>query len=116
MATSTLQTNAKNDLFLPDGRNLSILTGADACEQDIRHKTLMRTTEDIYNVANGVDWLGTVFTPQQNYGAARQSLANAIMSCPDVVSINSLTLTIDQNDFNFVAEIMTIYGPLTVRK
>jgi hypothetical protein len=114
MATSTLQVNDKEDLFLPDGRNLSVLVGAAACMQNIRQKTKMRTTEDIYNVNNGVDYLGTVFTPQQSYDAARKSLSNAILSCPDVQSIESLTITITGNTFDYVADIMTLYGPLQV--
>ena len=84
----------------------------------------MRITEDIYNQNNGVDWLGTVFTPQVNYDAARASLSNQILSCPDVLSVESLTITVTptvnpvngltENVFNYTADIMTIYGPLPV--
>lgn len=74
----------------------------------------MRLGEDIYNVNNGVDYFGTVFTPQQNYDAARKSLQTAILAVPDVLSIESLTITVDVNTFNFVAEISTIYGQATV--
>ena len=114
MATSTLQIDENNDLYLPDGRNLVVISGKDACSQDIRSKTLMRITEDIYNVLNGVDYFGTIFTPQQDYGAARKSLSDAILSCPDVVNVDELQITISGNIFNYVANIMTAYGPLTV--
>lgn len=114
MATLTLQTNENQDLFLPDGRNLFVLTGVAACAQNILQKTLMRLGEDIYNVNNGVDYFGTIFTPQRDYDAARKSLSGAILSCPDVLSIESLSISIDANTFSFVADIMTIYGPLTV--
>lgn len=115
MATSTLQANDRNDLFLPDGRNLVLLQDAPACSQNILQKTLMRTTEDVYNVDNGVDYFGTVFAPQQDFDGARQSLSDAIMSCPDVISIEQLDIDISGNTFNYVAQIMTLYGPLTVR-
>ena len=114
MASLTIQTNANNDLYLPDGRNLNLLTGVQAVVQNVRHACLMRLGEDIYNVNNGVDNFGTVFTPQQNYDAARKSLQTAILNVPDVLSIESLTITIDANTFEFVAEISTIYGQATV--
>jgi hypothetical protein len=124
MATKTLQANALNDLYLPDGANLVVLSGAPACQQNILQATLLRIKEDIYNQNNGVDWFGTVFTPQTNYDAARASLSTQILNCPDVLSIESLTITIvpmvnpvnglTEDVFNYTAQIMTIYGPLTV--
>lgn len=114
MASLTLQTDENNDLFLPDGRNLTLLTGAPACAQNILQKTLLRVTEDIYDQTNGVDYLGTVFAPQVDYDAARKSLIDAIMTVPDVVGIDSLTITINGNEFDYVAQVSTIYGQLTV--
>lgn len=114
MATNTIQTDENNDLFLPDGRNLSIITGAAACAQNVLHKTLMRTTEDAYDTLNGVDYFGTIFTAHIDIDAARKSLTNAILSVPDVISVESLTIEVIKDSFKYVAKIMTIYGPLTV--
>lgn len=114
MATSTIQVNESNDIFLPDGRNLSLLTGVNAVAQDVRLKTLMRLGEDIYNTLNGVDWMGTVFSPQSDYDAARKSLSDAILTCPDVVGIDSLSIDVEGNVFNYTANVTTIYGQLTV--
>jgi hypothetical protein len=74
----------------------------------------MRLGENIYNINEGVDYFGTIFTPQQNYSAARKSLIDAILAVPDVVSIDSFALYITGNTFNYVANINTIYGPMTV--
>ena len=114
MATATIQTNASNDLFLPDGRNLVVIAGAQACAQSIGQATKMRLSEDIYNTLAGVDYFGAVFTPQPDYDAARQSIATAILNCPDVINIESLSIEISANSFNYVAEINTIYGPIPV--
>jgi hypothetical protein len=114
MATSTLQTNSNNDLYLPDGRNLIVVGGIPACSQSIGQATKMRLGEDIYSTLAGVDYFGTVFTPQPDYDAARQSLTTAILSCPDVISIESLSIEISADSFNYVAEINTIYGPIPV--
>lgn len=113
MATASLQLNSANDLYLPDGKNLVVLTGVAACSQDIRQATLMRIEEDIYNVLSGVDYLGSIFTPQPNEDYARKSIASAILACPDVISIEYLSITILKNSFNYVALVNTVYGPIT---
>ena len=114
MATSTIQTDENNDLFLPDGKNLNILTGEKALSQSLRHAGLMRTTEDIYDVANGVDYFGTIFTPVVDYDAARQSIAAAILKKPDVISIEDLDITISGDEFQYQAQVLTTYGVVKV--
>jgi hypothetical protein len=114
MATATLQTDDNNDFYLPDGRNIALLTGALAVQQDIESAVLMRTTEDVYDTNNGVDYFGAIFTPQPNYDSARLSISNAITKVPDVESIDSLVITIDGNDFDWHADVVTKYGPLKV--
>ena len=114
MASTSIQTNANNDLFLPDGRNLSLITGAAACVQNVEDACLMRLGEDVHNTLKGIDYFGTIFTPQPNYDAARRSISNAILSVQDVLSIDSLTITISGNTFSYTADIVTIYGPVTV--
>ena len=110
MSTTTIQTDANEDLFLPDGRNLSLLSGAAALVQSTRQKCRMRLSEDIYDQSNGVDYFGTIFTPQQDYDAARKSIIDNLMRVPDVISIESLTINVQGESFNYEAQIMTTYG------
>lgn len=110
MATQTLACNGNNDLYLPDGRNLEFLTGAQACAQNLEQKSLMRLGENQYNTNDGVDYMGTIFTPQPDYDAARQSLSKNLLECPDTLSINSLTITISGDVFEYEADVQTIYG------
>jgi hypothetical protein len=124
MATMTLACNANNDLYLVDGQNLGFLTGADACAQNLKQKTQMVLGENQYNTPDGVDYFGTVFTPQQDYDLARQSLENNILECPDVTGISSLTITIaevvnpnsgiQEEQFQFAAQCVTPYGSINV--
>jgi hypothetical protein len=114
MSSLTIQANSVNDLYLPDGRNLFLLSGIDACAQNVQQACLMRLGEDIYNISTGVDYFGTIFTPQQNYAAARKSIIDTILSVGDVISVDNLTIAITGNTFNFVAEIITTFGPTTV--
>jgi hypothetical protein len=114
MATSTIQTNANNDLYLPDGQNLLVISGIAACTQNIQDAALMRTGEDLYDVTSGVDYFGTIFTPQPDPDAAIESLSEAILSCPDTVSLAQLTVSISSNSFNYTAIVNTIYGQIPV--
>lgn len=114
MATSTIMINSNNDLYLPDGRNLVLLTGTEAIAQDVRCATLMRKGEDVYDVLSGVDYLGYIFTPQPSYDDARRSIALNIESSPDVLSVDSLTMTITENTLTYEAEVRTIHGKITV--
>jgi hypothetical protein len=114
MATSTLQTDLNEDLYLVDGRNLAVLTGKDALVQSIRQATRMRTTENVFNVNEGVDFFGTIFSSPPDYDAARKSIADAILSVPDTISIEQLTITIGNNAFSYSANVQTIYGLVPV--
>lgn len=115
MSTSTIKTDNNNDLFLDDSNDLVVITDLEACTQDVRAQTLMRTGEDIYNKRAGVDYFGYIFTPQQNYDEARKSLASAILASPDVISIEQLTVDIQGEVFNYEARVLTINGPMTVK-
>jgi hypothetical protein len=114
MSSYTIQANENNDIYLPDGRNLSMLSGMDACVQNVRLACLMRLGEDVYNQVMGVDYFGTIFTPQQNYAAARKSLIDTILTVGDVLGVDSLTITAEGNTFNFVASIRTTFGQTNV--
>lgn len=114
MATITIQTDENNDLFLPDGKNLNILSGETALAQNIRHAGLMRKGEDIYDIDNGVDYFGAIFTPVVDYDAARQSIAAAILKKPDVINIDSLDITIVDDEFQYQAVVLTDYGIVKV--
>ena len=100
MATLTFQCNENNDLYLPDGRNLALISGAPACAQNLTQKASMRLGENQYNTADGVDYFGTIFTPQPDYDAARASLSKNLLEVPDVNSIDTLTIMITGDVFS----------------
>jgi hypothetical protein len=114
VAITTILVNDNEDIYLPDGRNLTIISGKDACAQSVRQRTKMRLGENQYNVNEGVDYFGTIFAPQVNYDAARKSISDTIMTTPDVISVEQLTITIDGNTFEYEADVMTIYGQIPI--
>lgn len=114
MALSTIELNSNNDLYCPDGKNLSIISGQSALVQDIRLACLLVLGEDIFNTTRGVDYFGTVFTAHKDVDAFRLSLVKAITAFADVISIQSLTITQESGNLNWTARILTVYGSTTV--
>lgn len=115
MATATLQTDDNNDLFLDSLGNLVVITGIAAVLQDARAETLLRLGEDVYDVRKGVDYFGSIFSPQPNFDDARQSIINAIESSPDVVRVDEIQISVSGDSFEYAAKAMSTYGPLTVK-
>ena len=111
---TTLQVNGSNDLFLQNGRSIGVLNDADACAQDINLACLMRLKENPHSQTEGVDYFGSIFAQQEDYGAARRSIVTQILSVPDTISIDTLDITIDGDVFNFEAKVVTTFGLLTV--
>jgi hypothetical protein len=114
MATQTILCNENNDMYLPNGRDISMVTGGLACAQNLKQRSLERLGENQYNTTEGIDYFGTIFTPQPNYDAARRSISQNLLACPDVLNIDSLIITTTGDVFSFVANVHTIYGPVNV--
>ncbi len=114
MTIITIQTDDLNDILIKDGRNIVFINGAAACAQSLQNKGLMRLGEDQYNIEDGVDYFGTIFTPQPNYDAARATISENILAVPDVLSIQTLTINVIADVFTYTAEINTIYGAINV--
>lgn len=114
MSLTTLQTNDNNDLFLPDGRNIGVLKDKEALDQSVRQAALMRKGENIFNVDEGVDYLGTIFSSPRDMESARVSIANSLTSHSDVLSIESLVLTLQGETLVWTSQLMTVYGAVSV--
>lgn len=115
MATQTILCNENNDMFLPNGRDIEMVFDALACAQNLKQRSLERLGENQYNTTEGIDYFGTIFTPQPNYDAARRSISQNLLACPDVVNIDSLTINPTDGVFNFIANVHTIYGPVNIQ-
>ncbi len=105
-----------NDIAFTDGVNIAFIDGSDACAQNLRQKSLMRLGEDQYDTQDGIDYFGTVFTPQPNFDAARQSLVANLLRCPDVISIKQLDINVIADVFFYRAQIVTVYGPVNIEQ
>ncbi|AUS03345.1 hypothetical protein [Pseudomonas phage vB_PaeM_FBPa50] len=113
MSTSTIRTGTNNDILLDDNGNMVILRDVEACAQDVRAAMLMRTGENIFDVNSGVGYFEYIFSPQKSYDDARKSIADAILSSPDVTGIEQLNIDITGEVFGVDAKVITIHGPVT---
>lgn len=113
MSTTTIQCDLNEDLVISEG-SLVLLTGSDACVQNLRQRTRMRLGENQYNTSDGIDYFGAIFTPQPSYDAARISIEQNLLACPDTIAVDSLDIEISDNEFNFTANVRTQYGSSTV--
>lgn len=91
-----------------------MLEGEAALKQTLRTYCRMVLGEDLYDIRNGVDYFGTVFSPQPNLDAARASLTGQLMKHKDVLSVDSLTMAIMDSKLVYVATVATIYGSLEI--
>lgn len=114
MAISTLAINANNDLYLVDGSNFGVLTGIDAVVQDVGQATRKVRGENQFNINEGVDYFGAVFSPVPDYDAFRAQLIDAALSVPDTIDVVSVTMARAGDAINYQMEITTIYGTTTV--
>lgn len=110
MSIKTIKTNSNNDMVLVDGKNLGFIEGEPALQQSTREYGLMRKGENIFNIDEGVDYMGTIFASPKDLDGGRASLANALVKHPDVLGIESLVFTESDNKLFWVARLNTIYG------
>lgn len=111
MGITTLGVNEHNDLFLYDGSNLQLLTGEPAVQQGVNQATSQRLTENPFNVNEGVDYLGAIFTPTPDYNIARDDLSRAALSVPDTLSVIEITLDVQGDKLLFNMVVLSAYGP-----
>ena len=114
MSLATFQVDENGDLFLVDGANLGLVYDVDAVTQDIGQATKMLLGENPYDTSQGVDYFGTVFSPQPDYDAFRVQLAREALTIPDTTGVMGVELTKDGNELTYVMEVATVYGTVTV--
>lgn len=115
MAISTLTVNANNDLYLADGSNLVIVSGLEAVQQGVDQATKERLGENPFNVNEGVDYFGTVFSATPDYVAFRDELTRAALSITDVTQITSVILSKQENTVLYSLTAKTLYSEVTIQ-
>lgn len=133
MAIVTIAADLNNDLYLPDGHNLELISGENAVVQGLEQATKMVRGENPFNADEGVGYFDYIFCPVPNYDMFRFDLTQAALSVPDVVSVQDITMTrvpstiqADQNltgvssskndALSYALTVSTIYGKTTIEE
>lgn len=109
--TRTFAVDARNDLFLAPGGNLAIVVDLDAVLMICAAKARTLLGEMVLAVDKGIPYFQSVFTGQPNPATFEAALRDALLSVDGVTQISSLAITQTGNELNYVASIVTIYGP-----
>lgn len=108
--TQTFGTNASNDLYLgPDG-NLVVLSSLPAVTAACESTARAILAEMIYQVNKGIPYFESVFIGSPNYAIFRSYLIQAFLAVDGVLSVQSLTLTVDKGVLHYQATIQTQFG------
>lgn len=113
MSLTTFKVDENGDLFLVDGANLGLIFDEEAVAQDVGQATKMLLGENPYDTTQGVDYFGTVFSPQPDYDAFRVQLAREALTIPDTTGVLGVELSKEGNNLIFKMEVATVYGIVT---
>lgn len=114
MAIKTIQVTENQDIALIGGRTWAFLQGEDALKQNLVSYGRMILKEDLYDIRNGVDYFGSVFSPTPDLDKARASITSQLLKHPDALSVESLTISIEDSALNYIAVVNTIYGEVQI--
>lgn len=109
--TRTFAVDDNNDLFLAAGGNLAIVSDLDAVLLVCAAVARTLLGEMVLAVDRGLPYFEDVFTGQPNAANFEAALRSALLAVDGVTQISSLTITQAENDLNYTAQIVTIYGP-----
>lgn len=106
-----IETNEKNDIFLNEGGNISMISGIDAVKQACEHAAKAQLGEMIYSSNKGIPNFQTIWRGgEPNIPQFDSALRSALLSVEGVIRINSLDISVSQNQLKYTAVINTIYG------
>lgn len=110
----TLQLNANNDLQLDASGNLVMLSGVDAVAAACNTAAQTQLGECVLATGQGLPNFQAIWIGVPDYAIWQTYLENTLLNVPGVASVASIKLTQNNGVLNYVAEINSIYGPVTI--
>jgi hypothetical protein len=106
-----IATNSKNDIFLDQNGNISVIFGIEAVLQACEHAAKTQFGEMIFLDNEGVPNFQTIWRGgEPNISQFDSALRSAILAVEGVVGIESLDIKDDKNQLTYSITINTIYG------
>ncbi len=110
----TFALNSKNDLEMNSSNGLTLLSGVDAVAAACNTAAQAQLGECVLNTAQGLPNFQAIWVGVPDYAIWQSYLQSVLLAVEGVATIQSITLTQNNGILNYVAKIMTIYGPTTV--
>lgn len=119
--TAVVAINSINDIYMDSTNNLAMLfgnqsntAGLAAVAQACQTASLAQLGEMILFTTQGMPALQSVFNSNPNLAVYQTALVAAIQQVPGVISVQSIIFTKTGNVLNYVAEIQSQYGEMTI--
>lgn len=112
--TRTLAVDSTNDIFIgPDGA-LAVATARDAVLHCCAQAAKTQLGEMLYAVDQGIPNFQALWSGTPNTSLFESYLRRALLSVPDVLGVESVTIDATGGVLTYVATIVTAYGSGTL--
>jgi hypothetical protein len=108
--TKTFAVNSNNDLFVGFDGNISIASDLEAVKFACESATKAQLGEMIFDVDSGMPNFQLIWNGKPNVLQYEAALRNTILNVDGVKDVISIEITINNNQLNYTATILTIYG------
>jgi hypothetical protein len=103
--------DSQNDWTFGKGKN-DYKSGIDACAQNIKTRLQLFLGDCFFALENGIDWFN--LNGSKNIEMISISVRTTILNTPDVIGINSLSISLDNSRvLSFQYEASTVYGEVS---
>ena len=113
--TTTVATNAHNDIYILPNGNLSITTGQDAVLQACATASKLQLGEAIYQTNLGIPNFEVVWNGTPNLAIFETYLRQALLSVDGVITVTSLNISVSKNVLSYQAQIESAFGTLYLK-
>lgn len=112
--TTTLGTDANNDLYIAKDGRLAVLTGVDAVQQACEQAVKAILGEMVFSADTGMPDFQLIWDGNPNIGQYEAYLRQTILSVDGVEAITTLQISVQGDILMYTATIQTIYGGATL--
>lgn len=113
--TQTLELNSNNDLFLNAAGSLTMLTGIKAVAAACNTAAQTQLGECVLITGQGLPNFQAIWVGVPDYAIWQSYLENTLLNVDGVSTVQSIRLTQTDGVLNYVAEINSVYGPVTIQ-
>ena len=119
--TAVVAINSVNDIYIDSTNNLATLLGSKsnaagltAVAQACQTASLAQLGEMALFTTQGMPARQSVFDANPNLAVYQAAVIAAIQQIPGVIAVQSIVFTKNKNVLNYVAEIQSQYGEITI--